>query len=61
MNQRLTIVLLAVAGILVAAPPPISAQTVATEAEFVDRWIAALHSIGVDPGTLVDSGSATPA
>jgi len=28
---------------------------------FEDRWVAALHSIGVDPGTLVDSGSATPA
>ncbi len=28
---------------------------------YEDRWIAALHSIGVDPGTLVDSGSATPA
>lgn len=26
-----------------------------------DRWVAALRSIGVDPGTLVDSGSATPA
>lgn len=28
---------------------------------YVDRWVAALQSIGVDPGTLVDSGSATPA
>jgi len=28
---------------------------------YEDRWMAALHSIGVDPGTLVDSGSATPA
>lgn len=28
---------------------------------FEDRWTAALSSIGVDPGTLVDSGSATPA
>lgn len=26
-----------------------------------DRWVAALNSIGVDPGTLVDSGSAAPA
>jgi len=26
-----------------------------------ERWVAALHSIGVDPGTLVNSGSATPA
>jgi putative transcriptional regulator len=25
-----------------------------------DRWVAALNSIGVDPGTIVDSGSATP-
>jgi len=28
---------------------------------YEDRWVAALQSIGVDPGTLVDSGSATPA
>ena len=28
---------------------------------YEDRWIAALKSIGVDPGTIVDSGSATPA
>ncbi len=28
---------------------------------YEDRWEAALNSIGVDPGTLVDSGSATPA
>jgi len=28
---------------------------------YEDRWVAALNSIGVDPGTLVDSGSATPA
>ena len=26
-----------------------------------DRWQAALDSIGVDPGTIVDTGSATPA
>jgi putative transcriptional regulator len=26
-----------------------------------DRWVAALNSIGVDPGTLVDFGSSTPA
>ncbi len=25
-----------------------------------DRWVAALNSIGVDPGTLVDLGSSTP-
>jgi len=25
-----------------------------------DRWVAALKSIGVDPGTLVDLGSSTP-
>lgn len=25
-----------------------------------DRWAAALHSIGIDPGTLVDSGSSEP-
>jgi len=25
-----------------------------------DRWVAALNSIGVDPGTLVDFGSSTP-
>jgi len=28
---------------------------------YEERWIAALRSIGVDPGTLVDSGSTTPA
>ncbi len=28
---------------------------------FEQRWVAALGTIGVDPGTLVDSGSATPA
>lgn len=28
---------------------------------FEERWVAALQSIGVDPGTLVDFGSATPA
>ena len=28
---------------------------------FADRWTAALRSIGVDPGTLVDSGSGAPA
>jgi putative transcriptional regulator len=26
-----------------------------------DRWVAALDSIGVDPGTIVDAGSSTPA
>jgi len=31
------------------------------ELPFDERWIAALGSIGVDPGTLVDSGSVTPA
>jgi len=25
-----------------------------------DRWSAALRSIGVEPGTLVDTGSAVP-
>ena len=25
-----------------------------------DRWAAALHSIGIDPGTLVDTGSSEP-
>ena len=28
---------------------------------YEDRWVAALDSIGVDPGTIVDSGSATTA
>jgi putative transcriptional regulator len=28
---------------------------------FEDRWVAALGTIGVDPGTLVDAGSASPA
>jgi putative transcriptional regulator len=27
---------------------------------FPDRWTQALHSIGVDPGTLVDLGSSSP-
>jgi len=27
---------------------------------FDERWVAALNSIGVDPGTLVDLGSSTP-
>lgn len=27
---------------------------------YEDRWVAALNSIGVDPGTIVDTGSATP-
>ncbi len=31
------------------------------ELPFDERWVAALGSIGVDPGTLVDSGSVTPA
>ena len=31
------------------------------EVPYEDRWVAALRSIGVDPGTLVDFGSATPA
>lgn len=31
------------------------------EVPYEERWVAALRSIGVDPGTLVDFGSATPA
>ena len=37
------------------------ATSIVFDVPYEDRWIAALHSIGVDPGTLVDSGSATPA
>jgi putative transcriptional regulator len=35
--------------------------TILFDVPFEDRWVAALGSIGVDPGTLVDTGSATPA
>lgn len=31
------------------------------EVPYEDRWVAALNSIGVDPGTIVDSGSGAPA
>lgn len=36
-------------------------SSIAFDLPFEDRWLAALHSIGVDPGTLVDPGSAIPA
>ncbi len=38
---------------------PMSSELLFTT-PFEDRWSAALHSIGVDPGTLVDFGSAQP-
>jgi putative transcriptional regulator len=36
-------------------------SSIVFDVPFEDRWVEALHSIGVDPGTLVDSGSAAPA
>lgn len=36
-------------------------STILFDLPFDQRWVAALDSIGVDPGTLVDSGPATPA
>jgi putative transcriptional regulator len=36
-------------------------STILFDLPFEERWVAALDSIGVDPGTLVDSGSAAPA
>lgn len=36
-------------------------SSIVFDIQYEDRWVAALRSLGVDPGTLVDSGSATPA
>ncbi len=35
-------------------------ETIIFEVPAEERWTAALHSIGVEPGALVDTGSATP-
>jgi putative transcriptional regulator len=35
-------------------------STIVFDVPHEDRWSAALHSIGVDPGALVDMGSTTP-
>jgi putative transcriptional regulator len=37
------------------------AKSIVFDVPHEDRWIAALDSIGVDPGTIVDGGSAAPA
>ncbi len=48
MNKLLPITFLAIVllGILIVPAPPVSAEPVATQAEFVDRWIAALRQSG---------------
>jgi putative transcriptional regulator len=35
-------------------------SSIVFETPYEDRWVAALDSIGVNPGTLVDSGTAMP-
>jgi len=36
------------------------AKSIVFDVPHEDRWVAALDSIGVDPGTIVDTGSSVP-